>query len=66
MSDELLRNADLEAIDRHISRENDPRERDFKGLHPEKGRIVQDAKGRRVIYDVVHGRPQIKWREGDK
>jgi len=66
MSDELLRNGDLESIDRHIERENDPRERDFKGSHPKEGRIVQDSKGRRVMYDVVNGRPQIRWREGDK
>lgn len=61
MSDRL-REGDLEAIDRHISKHN----RDvIKGHYPEKGRIVQDKQGRRVIYDVENGRPRIKAYENE-
>ena len=65
-----LRNADLEGIDRHVTAQNREVKSTFPGedrkdYYPKKGRIVEDARGRRVIYDVVNGRPQITGYEGD-
>ncbi len=67
-----LSNMDLEGINKVISQQNrrvngkHPKGRvPQTDLHPEKGRVVQDARGRRVVFNVVNGRPQITGYEGD-
>ena len=63
-----LRNGDLEALNRHIDKHQRDMPRSGKfpdGVYPEKGRVAQDEKGRRVTYDVVNGKPQIRHYEGD-
>ena len=51
---DTLRNEDLRSINERI----DSHHRET-GLDPERGRIVQDRRGRRVVYNVVNGRPVI-------
>jgi hypothetical protein len=65
--DGRLREGDLEAINEHISNQQ-TNERlqnpeHHKGHYPNEGRMVQDAKGRRIIFDNEGGRPRIKWYE---